>query len=130
MFHEIVFPFSKGTTIESTDLIPLPIIPSIPSPTFSDFPLSTTFSPSSSVSDDTIIQVHHDPDKETQDFPDALDASDALTESTTSVVPSHSPGASYLLNYVPHFARRSTGTSKPPSYLQAYHCNQVSLAHN
>ena len=130
MFHEIVFPFSKGTTIESTDLIPLPIIPSIPSPTFSDFPLSTAFSPSSLVSDDTIIQVHHDPGKETQDFPDALDASDAFTKSTTFVVPSHSLGASYLLNYVPHFARRSTRTSKPPSYLQAYHCNQVSLAHN
>ena len=56
VFHETVFPFSKGTTIDSSDLIPLPVIPSIPSPSFSNFPLSTN-NPSP-ISDDTIIQVH------------------------------------------------------------------------
>lgn len=98
----------------------MPTIPFIPSPTFFNFPLSTAPSFASSVSDDTIIQVHHDPNEE--DFPGAFDA---LTDTTTSIVPSSYPGPSDPLNSVSHVLRRSTRPSKPPSYLQAYHCNQV-----
>ena len=64
MFYENIFPFSMGTSPQSTDLIPLPIIPTVCSLVFLDFPLSNTTSSSSSLSDDTIIQIHHDFDKD------------------------------------------------------------------
>ena len=59
---------------------------------------------------DSIFQFHHDFDEDIQDFPDAL-------ENPISELP--------LVSDVP---RRSTRISKPPSYLKAYHCNQVSSA--
>ena len=62
-----------GTSPQSTDLIPLPIIPTVRSLVFLDFPLSNTTSSSSSLSDDTIIQIHHDFDKDIQVFPNAID---------------------------------------------------------
>ena len=66
---------------------------------------------------------NHDPDKE--DFPNA---SNAFTDTTTSIVPNYSPSPSDSLNSVPHVPRRSTRPCIPPSYLQTYHCNQVASA--
>ena len=78
----------------------------IPS-SFYDNPLqpSSIFSTSShTISEATIIDIHHDIDK---DLPqDLLEAPDEV------LIPN-----SHL--------RRSTKTTKPPSYLQAYHCSQV-----
>ena len=110
IFHENVFPFASHTSLSSSDLIPLPSIPSIP-PIFLD--------PISSVNTDTIVQIHHDLDTNDQAFPDAFDhvVSDVLDHDVfaTLVVPANAP-------------RRSSRVPKPPSYLKAYHCNQVSLA--
>ncbi|XP_075633928.1 uncharacterized protein LOC142606467 [Castanea sativa] len=63
------------------------------------------------ISDDTIVQIHQDFDEDIQDFPDAHDA----------------PNASDW----PIVLRRSTRPTKPPSYLEAYPCNQTvtSLPH-
>ena len=91
---------SNATAI---DLIPLPNIP----------PFSYVFldpTPSSSVSADSVVQFHHDFDEDVQDLPDALD---------------HDVSDPPIVSDVP---RRSTRISKPPSYLKAYHCNQVSSA--
>ena len=60
VFYETNFPFSLGTSPQSADLIPLPVIPTAPSSNFLDFPLSTPTSSSSTLSDDTIVQIHHD----------------------------------------------------------------------
>ena len=73
VFYENIFPFSTGISPQSIDLIPLPTIPTVPSLVFFFFPLSTTTSSSSSLSDDTIIQIHHDFDKDIQVFPNAID---------------------------------------------------------
>ena len=74
---------------------------------FYDISPHTSFIPSHSshtISDDTIIDIHHDIDEDIpQDLPEAPDE---------PLVPN------------PHL-RWSTRTSKPPSYLQAYHCSQV-----
>ena len=89
MFYENIFLFSTGTSPESTSLIPLPVIPTIPSFGFTDFPLSTATS-SSSLSNDTIIQIHHDFDEDIQEFPNAIDPSipstalDAPSQSTSA----------------------------------------------
>ena len=102
VFHKRVFPFSSNAHTDSTALIPLPSIPHLSSVFLDPTP--------SSVSADSIIQFHHDFDEDIQDFPDAL-------ENPVSELP--------LVSDVP---RRSTRISKPPSYLKAYHCNQVSSA--
>ena len=100
VFHERVFPCSLNAHTNSTILIPLPSIP----------PLSSVFldpTPSSD-SANSIVQFHHDFDEDVRDFLDALDH-----------VVSNFP----VVSDVP---RKSTRISKPPSYLKAYHCNQVS----
>ena len=111
IFHEKVFPFASHTSLPSSDLIPLPSIPSIP-PVFLD-PISSV------VNANSIVQIHHDLDTDDQAFPDAFDhvANDILDHdvSATSVVHSDAP-------------RRSSKVPKAPSYLKAYHCNQVSSA--
>ena len=106
MFYESIFPFSSSTSPKCTNLIPLPVLPTTPSSNFLDFPFSTPPSSSLPLSDDTIVQIHHDFDEDIQDFPDAHDASDQP----------------------PAVLRRSTRPTKPPSYLKAYHCNQVTSA--
>ena len=90
----------------SSSLIPLPSISPSPS-SFYDISPQTSSIPSHSSHtnfDDTIIDIHHDIDEDIpQDLPKAPDE-----------------------NLVPNpYLRRSTRTSKPPSYLQAYHCSQV-----
>ena len=105
VFHERVFPFSMVEAISSSSsLIPLPSMSPLPS-SFYDISPQTSFIPSNSshtISDDTIIDIHHDIDEDIpQDLPEAPDE---------PLVPN------------PHL-RRSTRTSKPPSYLQAYHCS-------
>lgn len=105
MFHERVFPFASNIESTPSPLIPLPSIPTLP-PIFLD-PL-----PSSPVSNDSIVEIHHDFDKDIQDFPNAP----GIPISTPPIV-SDAP-------------RRSTRISKPPSYLKAYHCNQVSSTTN
>ena len=109
-FHEKVFPFASHTSLPSSGLIPLPSIPSIP-PVLLD--------PISSVNTDSIVQIHHDLDTDDQAFLDAFDhiANDVVDHavSATPVVHTDSP-------------RKSSRVPKPPSYLKAYHCNQVSSA--
>ena len=110
IFHEKVFPFASHTSLPSSDLIPLPRIPSIP---------SVLLDPISSVNTDSFVQIHHDLDTDDQAFPDAFDhvANDVLDHAVfaTPVVHTAAP-------------RKSSRVPKPPSYLKAYHCNQVSLA--
>ena len=110
MFHEKVFPFASHSSLPYTDLIPLPNIPSISS-VFLDH--------TSSITADSILQIHHDLDLDDQAFPDAIDhvVSDAFDHGV-------SPDPAML----PNVPRRSTRISNPSSYLKAYHCNQVSLA--
>ena len=100
-------------------MIPLPIIPIVPSSSFTDFPLSTITSSSSSLSDDTVIQIHHDFDEDIQEFPNAIDPS---IPSTALDAPNQSSSAPGQPSIVP---KRSTRPSRPPLYLEAYHCNQV-----
>lgn len=99
MFHETIFPFSLNAidSASAFDLIPLPTIP----------PLYSVFlnPASSSVSADSIVQLHHDVDEDAQDIPDALDPDDSNPPIVSNV------------------RRRYTRISKPPSYLKAYHCN-------
>ena len=108
IFHEKVFPFASHTSLPSFDLISLPSIPSIH---------SVLLDPISPVNTDSIVQIHHDLDTNDQAFPDAFDhvANDVLDHavSTTPVVHTDAP-------------RKSSRVPKPPSYLKAYHCNQVS----
>ena len=78
----------------------------IPSSFHDNSPNCTSFPSAAShpISDDTIIDVHHDVDEDLpQDLPEAPDE---------LMVPDQA-------------LRRSSRVSKPPSYLQAYHCNQV-----
>jgi len=92
----------------SSSLIPLPSMSPIPSSFYYNpsQPSSIPSTFSHTISNATIIDIHHDID---EDLPqDLLEAPDEV------LVPN-----SHL--------RRSTRTSKPPSYLQAYHCNQVTL---
>ena len=108
VFHETIFPFSVVDVVSSSSsaLIPLPIMNPIPPSFYDTSPhCSSLPSPSSyNISDDTIIDIHHDVDEDLpQDLPEAPDE---------------------LLVPNPHL-RRSTRVSKPPSYLQAYHCSQV-----
>ena len=112
IFQEKVFPFASHTSLPSSALIPLPSIHSI-SLVFLD--------PISFVNADSIVQIHHDLDTDDQAFPDAFDhvVSNILDHdvSYTPVVPVAAP-------------RRSSRVPKPPSYLKAYHCNQVFSASN
>ena len=88
----------------------MPSIPSIP-PVFLD--------PISSVNVDSTVQIHHDLDTDDQAFPDAFDhvATDVLD---------HDVSASLVVHI--DALRKSSRVPKPPSYLEVYHCNQVSLA--
>ena len=122
VFYENIFPFSTGTSLQSTDLIPLLVIPIVHSLVFPNFPLSTTTSSSSSLSDDTIIQIHHDFDKDIQEFPNSTDIPIPLPAFDA---PNSLSSASDQPYVVP---RRSTRLSRPPSYLEAYHCIQVTSA--
>ena len=105
MFYESSFPFTSDNSPKCDNLIPLLVFPSAPSSNSLDFPFST-LSSSLSISDDTIVQIHQDFDEDIQEFLDAHDA------------PNASDQHSIVL-------RRSTRPTKPPSYLEAYHCNQV-----
>ena len=107
VFHESSFPFASDDSSQSATLIPLPVFPSTPSSESLVVPLSIP-SPSLSISDDTIVQIHQDFDEDIHDFPDANDVSDASDQ--------------------PAILRRSARPTKPPSYLNAYHCNQVKSA--
>ena len=88
----------------------MPRIPSIP---------SVLLDPISSVNTDSFVQIHHDLDTDDQAFLDAFDhvANDVLDHAVfaTPVVHTAAP-------------RKSSRVPKPPSYLKAYHCNQVSSA--
>ena len=85
----------------SSSFIPLPAMSPIAS-YFYDASPSFPSASSHNIFDDTIIDIHHDLDEDLpQDLPEAPDE---------PLVPN------------PHF-RRSTRVSKPPSYIQAYHCN-------
>ena len=108
VFYENIFLFSTGTSLESTSLIPLPVIPTVPSSSFTDFPLSTTTSSSSSLSDDTVIQIHHDFDEDIQEFPNAIDPS---IPSTALDAPNQSSSTPGQPSIVP---KRSTRPSRPP----------------
>ena len=107
VFHESSFPFASDDSSQSATLIPLPVFPSTPSSESLVVPLSIP-SPSLSISDDTIVQIHQDFDEEVHEFPDATNVSDAPAQ--------------------PAILRRSARPTKPPSYLNAYHCNQVKSA--
>ena len=104
-FHEKVFPFSVTEVVSSSSsLIPLPSMPPIPS-SFYDNPSQPSSIPSTSshtICDATIIDIHHDIN---EDLPQDL------LEALGEVLVPNSP------------LRRSTRTTKPPSYLQAYHCS-------
>lgn len=99
MFYESSFPFASDNSLKCDNLIPLPVFPSTPFSNSLNFPFSTTSS-SLPIFDDTIVQIHQDFDKDIQEF---LDASGQ-----------------------PIVLRRSTRPTKPPSYLEACHGNQVS----
>ena len=76
MFYESIFPFASVASPKCADLIPLHIFTSIPSSNSLDFPFST--SPSSTflpLSDDSIVQIHHDFDEDIQEFLDVSDSS-------------------------------------------------------
>ena len=77
VFHESTFPLSSNLP-QSLELIPLHVFSSnsTPSSVFIDFPSSNPSLSSLPISDDTIVQIHHDFDEDIQEFPDALDASD------------------------------------------------------
>ena len=88
-------------------------MPSIP-------PIPLVFlDPISSVNANSIVQIHHDLDIDDQAFLIAFDhvISDVLDHdvSATPIVPVDA-------------SKRTSRVPKPPSYLKAYHCNQVSLA--
>ena len=107
VFYESNFPFTSDNSPKCDNLIPLPVFPSTPSSNSLDFPF---FTPSSSLPiSDTIVQIHQDFDEDIQEFPDAYDAPDASDQHSIVL-------------------RRSTKPTKPPSYLEAYHCNQVTSA--
>ena len=99
IFHEKVFPFASQTSLPSSDLIPLPSIPSI---------ASVLFDPISSVNTDSFVQI--------PSFPDAFDhvANDVLDHAVSATPVMHTAAP-----------RKSSKVPKPPSYLKAYHCNQV-----
>ena len=105
VFHESTFPLSSNLP-QSLELIPLHVFSSnsTPSSVFIDFPSSNPSLSSLPISDDTIVQIHHDFDEDIQEFPDALDASDQSGQPPIAL-------------------RRSTRPTKPPSYLAIYHCN-------
>ena len=114
IFHESDFPFSSNTSSQSLNLIPLPIFSSnsTQSYVFTIFSSSNPFYSSQPISDDTIVQIHHDFDEDIQEFPDVSDSSHAHDLSTQSSIEQ------------PHVAlRRTTRPTKTPSYLAAYHCN-------
>ena len=123
IFHESDFPFSN-TSSQSLNLIPLPIFSSNFAQTsvLTNFPSSNPFYSSLPIFDDTIVQIHHDFDEDIQEFPDVSDSPHAHDLSNQpSVEQSHVDQ--------PHVAlRRSNRPTKTPSYLTAYHCNQVSSA--
>ena len=107
VFHESSFLFASNDSSHSVTLIPLPISPSTPSSKSLAAPLFIP-PPSLPISNDTIVQIHQDFDEEVHEFPDANDVSDAPTQ--------------------PAVLRRSARPTKPPFYLNAYHCNQVKSA--
>ena len=124
IFHESDFPFSSNPSSQSLTLIPLPIFSSnsAQSPILTDLPSSNPFYSSQPISDDTIVQIHHDFDEDIQEFPDVSDSSHDHNLSTPSYV------AQPHVGQPPVALRRSTRPTKTPSYLAAYHCNQVSSA--
>ena len=109
VFHESVFPYQIDSCSSFLDhSIPLPCFPSassdivdptLPSSTLSSAPLS------SNPIDDSFVQVHIDLD---DDF--LQDVPNEPPEPLTDPIP----------------LRRFARVHKQPSYLQAYHCNQVS----
>ena len=107
VFHESSFPFALDDSPQFVTLIPLLVFPSTPSFESLIVPLSIP-SPSLPIYDDTIVQIHQDFDEEVHEFPDANDVSDAPTQLA--------------------ILRRFAKLTKPPFYLNAYHCNQVKSA--
>ena len=110
VFHEFVFPYqSNSCSSSSAPSIPLPCPPSISSDILdSNLPHSMLHSDpiSSNHLDDSVIQVHHELDDEFLQY--------VLVEPPEP-----------LVDPIP--LQRSARISKQPSYLQAYHYNQVSL---
>ena len=66
VFHESEFPFSSNPSSQSLNLIPLPIFSSNSAhiPILPDLPSSNPFSSPQPISDDTIVQIHHDFDED------------------------------------------------------------------
>ena len=103
MFHESVFPYSSSSSgSTSSTSLPLPCAPSVP--ILLDDPILSKPA-SSALSHDSIIQLHHSID---DDFLDE--------------VPAEPPEP--IADPIP--LRRSSRSIKKPSYLQEFHCNQVS----
>ena len=103
IFHELVFLYvSNSCEFDSYPSLPLPCVPTIPT-IFNGTILAKP--PSSTIPQDSIIQVHHTLD---DDFLDEI--------------PEETPAP--VVDLVP---LRSSRPIKQPSHLQVYHCNQVSF---
>ena len=103
IFHELVFLYvSNSCEFDSYPSLPLPCVPTIPT-IFNGTILPKP--PSSTIPQDSIIQVHHTLD---DDFLDEI--------------PEEPPAP--VVDPVP---LRSSRPIKQPSHLQVYHCNQVSF---
>ena len=93
----------------------MPSIPSIP---------FVLLDPISFVHTDSFVQIHHDIDTDDQAFLDAFDHIDnSVHDHAASNV--HDHAAPVMHAAAP---RKSSRVPKPPSYLKAYHCNQISAA--
>ena len=103
IFHENVFPFVLGSCgyVQHPTSLPLPCVPAT-NPIFD--PINQSKS-TSAMPHDSIIHIHH-----------------SLDDDLLDEVPAEPPDP--IVDPIP--LRRSSKAVKQPSYLQAYHCNQVS----
>ena len=103
IFHENVFPFVLGScgSIQYPTSLPLPCVPTI-NPIFDPI---NQFKSTFAMPHDSIIHIHH-----------------SLDDDLLDEVPTKPPDP--IVDPIP--LRRSSRAVKQPSYLQAYHCNQVS----
>ena len=103
IFHENVFPFvlnSRGS-VQQPPSLPSSCVPVV-NPLF--YPIIQS-KPTSTIPHDSIIHIHH-----------------SLDDDLLDEVPAEPPDP--IVDPIP--LKRSSRAIKQPSYLQAYHCNQVS----